>query len=201
MRGLENFNIASFESDNPLGFPEIPQYTGQVEGCEWIDLDTAITAKDSTIKGLHFFISDYKFNRIWQFPQRYINVLNRHKYVIQPDFSLYYDFPKALQIYNKYRNHWLSAYYAVNGVEIIPNISLSTPNNYSWSFMGYPKQSIVAFSDIGCCRNKADRAILMQSYDEMIKRLDPTQILYFTRSKRTAPTEATVIQIPYRKDV
>lgn len=201
MRGLLNYNIAAFESDNPFGFPIVPEYTGRVDCSEWIDFDTAVTAKHSEIKGLHFFDSDYKLNRIWQYPQRYISVLSRFKYVIQPDFSLYYDFPVALQMFNKYRNHWLSAYYSVHDVLMIPNISLSTPNNYIWSLMGYPKNSVVAFSDIGCCRNKEDRETLMRSYDEMVKELEPSQILYFTRSQKTAPDGATVIQIPYRKEV
>lgn len=198
MRGLLNYNIAAFESENRYGFPELAKYTGQVECAEWVDFDTAVTAKHSEVRGLHFFDSDYKLERLWQYPQRYISVLSRFQYVIQPDFSLYYNFPTALQIYNKYRNHWLAAYYAVHDIEIIPNISLSTPENYDWSLLGYPKNSTVAFSDIGCCRNKEDKRLLMASYEEMIKQLQPSQVLYFTRSK-TAPEGATMIQIPYRK--
>lgn len=199
MRGLLNQNIAEFISDNPIGFPPVPRYTGQVGKVEWINFDAAVTAKNSTSKGLHFFDSDYKLNRLWEYPQRYISVLRRFKYVVQPDFSLYYDFPVALQIYNKFRNHWLSAYFAVNGIQIIPNISLSTPNNFAWSIMGYPENSVVAFSDIGCSRDKEDKAVLMESYKEMTDKLHPSQVLYFTRSK-TAPEGATVIHIPYRKD-
>ena len=182
MRGLLNYNIAAFESENRYGFPELAKYTGQVECAEWVDFDTAVTAKHSEVRGLHFFDSDYKLERLWQYPQRYISVPSRFQYVIQPDFSLYYNFPTALQIYNKYRNHWLAAYYAV----------------HDWSLLGYPKNSTVAFSDIGCCRNKEDKRLLMASYEEMIKQLQPSQVLYFTRSK-TAPEGATMIQIPYRK--
>lgn len=199
MRGLLNYNIAAFESDNAFGFPPVPQYTGQVELVPWVDFDCSVSASETVNKGLHFFDSDYKINRAWEYPSRYLSVLSRFRYVLQPDFSLYFDFPVALQIYNKYRNHWLAAYYSAHGVQIIPNISLSTPDNYCWSFMGYPLNSVVAFSDIGCSRNNADKNILMQSYDEMIKRLAPSQILYFTRSKENAPSEATVIHVPYMK--
>ena len=201
MRGLLNCNIALFESGNPLGFPTVPVYTGQVETVEWVDFDLAVKAKDTANKGLHFYDDDYKLNRFWEYPQRYISVLKRFKYVLQPDFSLYYDFPVALQMYNKYRNHWLAAFCSVNGIQMIPNISLSTPSQYWWSVLGYPQNSVVAFSDIGCSRNKTDRKTLMQSYDEMVVALAPSQILYFTRSKTTAPEGATVIQIPYRKDL
>lgn len=199
MRGLLNYNIAAFESDNYYGFPQISRYTGHVDFCNWLDFDSAVKYKNSSESGLHFFDCDYKLNRLWEYPQRYISVLSRYKYVLQPDFSLYFDFPVALQIYNKYRNHWLSAYYSVHGIDIIPNISPTRPDLYSWSFDGYPCSSVVAFSDVGCKRDKSDYKILMQGYEEMIKRLNPTQILYFTRSKSAAPSEATVIQIPFLK--
>jgi len=199
MRGLLNYNIAAFASDNPLSFPPISAVADPVNADEitWTGFDNAVT-RDSG-NGLHFYESDYKLNRMWENPKKYIGVLSRYKCVIQPDFSLYYDFPVALQIYNKFRNHWLSAFYAVNGIEMIPNISLSTPENYMWSLLGYPTQSVVAFSDIGTAKDKSEREIIHRAYETMIRELDPIQILYFTRSKRTAPSEATVITLPYKK--
>ena len=199
MRGLLNYNIAAFESNNYYGFPEISPYTDHVKCDSWIDFDTARSKRDRSCKGVHFFEDDYKFNSIWEFPQRYIKFLSSYNYVIGTDFSLYFDFPISLQIYNKYRNHWLSAYLSVNGIDIIPNISLSTPDCYDWSFLGYPIGSVVAFSDIGCIRDRSCREILFKAYDEMIRRLSPRQVLYFTRSKRYAPSEADIITIPFLK--
>lgn len=138
MRGLLNYNIAAFESDNYYGFPSVARYTGHVDICPWIDFDSSIKNKDSTNCGLHFFDSDYKLNRLWEYPQRYISVLSRYKYVLQPDFSLYFNYPVSLQMYNKYRNHWLAAFFSVHCIDIIPNISPSVPECYSWSFEGYP---------------------------------------------------------------
>lgn len=197
-RGLLNANIAIFEDNNSFGFPELFPYTEKVDCSKWIDFDSCIRDKTNT-QGVHFFINDYKFDRIWNNPKKYISVLSRFDFVIQPDFSLYYDFPMALQIYNKYRNHWLFAYYSVYGIDMIPNISPSIPYCYDWSFLGYPEKSVVAFSDIGVIRDKECRLLLQKSYDEMIKRLSPIQILYFTRSKKSAPSECDVIEIPFLK--
>ena len=150
--------------------------------------------------GVNFYIDDYKFQRIWNAPDRYVNLLSRFSYVVQPDFSLYYDFPRVLQMYNKYRNHWLAVFYRERcGKLFIPNIRLSTPDNYYWCFMGYPHHSVVAFSDVGITREKVERKFCFLAYDEMIKRLDPIQILYFTRSPKSAPSEATVITVDYFK--
>ena len=197
-RGLLNFNIASFESDNVFDFPPVEAYTEKISFKDWTGIDKAVTASKPLSDGLHFFEADYKLNRLWEYPDRYIDVLWRYKYVIQPDFSLYYDFPAALQIYNKYRNHWLAAYYALYGVKVIPKISLSTPDQYHWAILGYPKRSVVAFCDLGCVRDKSVNKLLMQSYEYMLKELDPLQVLYFTRGDN-APSEATVIKLPYIK--
>lgn len=199
MRGLQNQQKAQFITQNPLDFPQLPPIETPIDinGLQWIDIDTAITTHKGN--GLHFYIDDYKFERLWNNPDKYIELLKGYKHIIQPDFSLYYDFPVALQIYNKYRNHWLSAYYATKGITMIPNISLSTPSEYIWTLLGYPRHSVVAFSDLGAIHSKQERDITIKAYDEMIKRLDPIQILYFTRSKTAAPSEATVINLPFYK--
>jgi hypothetical protein len=95
---------------------------------------------------------------------------------------MYTDFPKAVQIWNKYRNHWLAAYWQSKGMLVIPNIGWTTPDNYDWQFDGYPKNSIVAVSNIGCMRDNEYKAYFMQGYEEMLKRLEPKEILMFTRT-------------------
>lgn len=196
MRGLLNYNIASFQSLNKYSFPEVFPYTELVDCNTWSDFDTVRTHTGQA-DGLHFYISDYKFNCIWENPKKYIGTLSRFKYVIQPDFSLYYDFPVALQIFNKYRNHWIYAYYCAHGVQMIPNISVSVPECWDWSFLGYPRGSVVAFSAIGALRDKSSRQVTYAGYEEMLKRLEPKQVLYFCRSPSAAPSEATVIEVPF----
>lgn len=196
MRGLLNTNISVYKSLNKYSFPEIFPYTNPVDCNTWVDFDCFRT-NTGQVEGLHFYVDDYKFNCIWDNPKKYIGALSRSKYVIQPDFSLYYDFPVALQIYNKYRNHWLYAYYLDHGLQMIPNISVSTSDCWDWSFLGYPRGSVVAFSAIGAIRDRLSRDVTFAGYEEMIKRLEPKQILYFCRSRSAAPSEATVIEIPF----
>lgn len=197
-RAMQNFNIASFEAPNQYNFPELFPVSKPVHCDNWIDFETARRKRDTSCNGLHFFIDDYKFQCLWNSPKRYIDFLSRRKCVIMPDFSMYANFPAALQIYNKYRNHWLAAYYSVNGVRIIPCVLATTSDHFDWIFDGLPKNSVIAVSDIGVARG-GDRLLFRDTYDAMIRRLDPIQILYFTRSPRSAPSEATVIRIPYLK--
>ena len=198
LRTLLNQNIACFlADDNYYNFPDCPPYSKIVDCSSWVSIDKAI--QDRKSEGLHFFEDDYKIERLWNTPNKYINLLSRFDYVIQTDFSLYFDFPVALQVYNKFRNHWLLNFYALHGISMIPNIRPSLPRFWEWSFVGYPISSVVAFSDIGCTKDKAVKKIIVQSYDEMIKRLSPVQILYFTRSPSNAPSECNVTPLSYLK--
>ena len=56
-------------------------------------------------------------------------MLREFRYVLSPDFSTYTEFPKAIQIYNHYRKHWVGAYLQEAGVNVIPTISLSTEDS------------------------------------------------------------------------
>ncbi len=118
-RAMQNFNIASFEAHNQYNFSELFPVKTLVHCDIWIDFETARRKRDNSHNGLHFFIDDYKFQCLWNSPKRYIDFLARRKCVVMPDFSLYSNFPAALHIYNKYRNHWLAAYYSVNGVVVL----------------------------------------------------------------------------------
>ena len=199
-RGLMNFNLARFDSQNKFSFPDIPAYTSKidVDSIRWLDYESARKRSSS---GLHFYCDDYRYNGIWQDPVKYVDFISRFENIIQFDFSLYYDYPVALQIFNKYRNHWLSAFYSsLLDIQFIPNISVSTSDCWEWSFDGFPSNSVVAFSDIGAIRDNSSRNITYQAYEETIRRLSPLQVIYFTRSKKNAPSEADVVQVPFLKE-
>lgn len=75
----------------------------------WIGFNSAQATQKRAGKGVHFFLDDYHFERLWRYPDKYINLLKSYDFVMSPDFSTYTDFPKALNIYNHYRKHWIGA--------------------------------------------------------------------------------------------
>lgn len=127
---------------------------------------------------VHFYIDDYQFERIWNFPQRYLNVLQRFAGVIAPDFSLYLDIPPAMQIYNHFRNQALSSFYQHNGITVIPNISWSNAKSFDFCFDGLPNQSVVAISTNGTI-NAVSKQHFLAGYREMIKRLKPSKVIIY----------------------
>lgn len=177
-RNYENINKCIFPGKGIYGIPEIKRETYQ--GCEWIGFNYVATKKSDREKtGVHFYIDDYQFIRLWNAPDRYIPVLKNYKYVMSPDFSIYADFPAALQIYNHYRKHWFGAYMQLNGIAVIPSICWGTPESFSWCFEGEPTQSVVSVSSVGTQMNRKSREFFLCGYREMLERLQPEQIIFF----------------------
>lgn len=176
-RNYENVNKATFEG---VGVYQIPQIQAtHYDSCEFIGFNYARSEKDKNNKGVHFFLDDYQFNRLWTNIDQYISLLSQFKYVLSPDFSMYTDFPKALQIYNHYRKHWIGAYLQEAGVNVIPTIAWSTPDSFEWCFDGEPKGGCVAVSSVGCMKSKKSKELFVLGYREMVKRLEPTQIVFY----------------------
>lgn len=149
----------------------------QVSGC--IGFNYAMSCKTPGSMGVHFFLDDAQFIRLWNSPDRYIPMLSKFGYLCSPDFSTYSDMPKALQIYNHYRKHWLGAYWQALGLTVIPTISWSTPDSFEWCFDGEPEGGVVAIGTAGTQGSKASRTAFLAGYNAMLERLHPCEVLLF----------------------
>lgn len=174
----ENLERMVFDGVGEYGMPTLEpvDFDGDTE---FIPFNFAATSKDREKKSIHFFIDDYQFIRLWNDPDRYIPMLQQFQYVFTPDFSLYTDFPKAVQIFNHYRKHWIGAYMQMYWVKVIPTIAWSTEDSYSWCFDGEPTGGTVAVSSVGCMQNKKSRELFLAGYKEMVKKLHPTKIIFY----------------------
>ena len=177
-RNYENLERRIFDGVGEYDIPELKP-THFDGNCEFISFNCAANTKDREKKGVHFFIDDYQFNRLWTNIDRYVDMLSQFKYVMTPDFSTYTDFPKAIQIYNHYRKHWVGAYLQEAGVQVIPTISWSTPDSFEWCFEGETVGGTVAVSSVGCMNSKAKKELFLAGYEEMVKRLQPKSIIFY----------------------
>lgn len=128
MKRYENIERMNFEGAGEYGIPAIEPVNLSGD-TEFIPFNYVASCKRRTGKSVHFFVDDYQFLRLWNNPDRYIPTLLQFQYVLTPDFSVYTDFPKALQVWNHYRKHWLGAYMQMHGVDVIPTIAWSTPDS------------------------------------------------------------------------
>ncbi len=177
-RNYENLCKAIFNGVGDYGIPIIRNETiGNVEN--WISFNFAKSCDEPKKHGIHFFIDDYQFIRLWSHPDSYIDMLRKFPAVLTPDFSTYLDFPKAIQIYNHYRKHWLGAYWQMHGIKVIPTISWSDRESYEWCFDGEPEGGIVAVSSVGTQAHEETQKLFMQGYNEMLFRLCPSRIIFY----------------------
>lgn len=131
--------------------------------------------------GVHFYLDDYQFERVWNQPETYLDLLRRFDFVFTPDFSLYTDMPRPLQIYNTYRNRLLGAWWQTEGINVIPTISWSDELSFDFSFSGIEKGGVVTVSTIGVSRDKQAKKNWIDGMREMIKWIKPSTILVYGR--------------------
>jgi hypothetical protein len=176
-RNYENLQKAMFDG---VGYYNIPRI--QPEQCladNWISFNYAKGCDEPEQHGIHFFVDDYQFLRLWTNPDSYLNMLRRFQVVCTPDFSTYTDFPKAVQIYNHYRKHWCGAYWQAYGIRVIPTISWSDADSFRWCFDGEPEGGVVAVSSVGTQGDEECRQLFNAGFDEMVRRLQPSQIVMY----------------------
>ncbi|MCF0232387.1 MAG: DUF4417 domain-containing protein [Enterococcus sp.] len=196
MAEYQNLSKAFLPTVKPYDIPvilpeyEMPKYKRVIEFdyCRRFMGNRKQNNKDVSDIGVHFFEDDYKFERAWSDPDTYGRMLSNFGFVIGPDFSVYDDFPDAIRIYNTYRNAWLCRYWQEHfAVCVIPTVMWGYEDTWDWCFNHYPKNSIVAVSNIGMAKTKEDKDYFMNGYEEMLKRLNPTKVLCYTRNFVTLP--------------
>lgn len=130
-------------------------------------------------KGVHFFLDDYQFTRIWERPDFYIEKLLNFDCVLTPDFSLYLEMPLAIQVWNTYRSRLIGQIMQDYGIVVIPTVSWSCQESFKFCFDGLPKNGVLAVSTIGVKQKKDTFQIWEQGMNEMIKRLTPKRIVIY----------------------
>lgn len=177
-RNFENLEKYCFDGIGDYGIPELAP-TQMDDMCEFIPFNHALSLKAESNLGIHFFIDDYQFTRVWTKIDRYLSVFMRFKCILTPDFSIYADMPKALQVYNHYRKHWIGAYLQRYGIPVIPTISWSDEKSFEWCFIGEPSGACVAVSSVGCLNDVASLRRFTQGFNEMKRQLEPEKILFW----------------------
>lgn len=88
-RFCENMNYPQFGTEGKFDIPVLKPCRYQLT--EFVGFNYARTTKNKDEKGIHFFLDDYQFERVWREPMAYIDLLAQYQCVMTPDFSLYMD--------------------------------------------------------------------------------------------------------------
>lgn len=129
--------------------------------------------------GIHFFIDDYQFERVWRSPRRYAELLRPFRCVCTPDFSLYADMPLAMKIWNVYRSLTIGVFWQKQGLNVVPTLQWAEPRTFDFCFNGIPRGAMVAVSTLGAAKGRFSRQMWQAGMKEAIRQLHPTTILLY----------------------
>lgn len=179
---LLNMEKALFDGVGEYGIPviagRVKEYDTSTKFIPFNYMQSDIKKNDPSKRGVHFHVHDYQFERLWSAPDLYIDRLKQYRYVCSPEFSIYTNMPKAMQVWNHYRKHWVAAYLQMNGVNIIPTITWALPQTFQFCFDGEPTNSVVCVSTVGTMQTKDYYDNFWMGYYEMKRRLHPSQIIF-----------------------
>ena len=178
-RTYNSVNLQQYDSkraDNKYGFPSL-------RGCnvtpkDVIGFNEAKTA-DNTDVGIHFFIDDYQFERVWNNPKKYVDLLKQFDCIFTPDFSLYADMPLAMKIWNIYRSRLVGQIMEDNGILVVPTLSWAGADTLEFVFDGLPVGSTYAVSTVGVMRSDEAKAMWKSGMEAAMKALTPSSILLY----------------------
>lgn len=184
-RTLNAINLHDYDSERSYKPYDIPLLKAcDVVPNDMIGFNYVMSCKkeEDFENGVHFFIDDYQFERIWNNPQKYINKLKKFKCVCTPDFSPYADMPTAMKIWNVYRNRLVGQIMQDAGINVIPTITWSDESTFDYVIDGIQEGGTVAISTVSISKLKKHdeyRKLFYKGIDLVVERVKPKTIILY----------------------
>jgi hypothetical protein len=188
-----------FPSDAPFGIPElrldmladIPSdlttWAGR-DATEQSDYYLYNVSTDS-VRGLDFsktiigfYTDDKRFEQAWDAPDLFTaKLINRKPLsVISPNFSLWFQSPAAVKIWNTYRSRWCGRYFQEAGLKVIPDVNFSGPESWEYCFAGIPKNAPCVSIQIQTGKKTPEEIeAKRKDINEALQRLTPQSVLLY----------------------
>lgn len=176
------------------GFPRLEKVERQEIGS--LVPFNVIMSSDNKDRWMHFFIDDYQFERVYRQPTAYLSLFRKVRGIVTPDFSLYRDMPRAMQIWNCYRSRAVARFLQRLGLHIVPTVSWSDRESFLWCFDGIERGSAVAISTNGTMESIETREAFLDGFYEMVHVLDPCQIVVVGRIPEQLQRNPTIEAFP-----
>lgn len=178
-RFCNNLDEIIFPGEGQYEIPVIkPEQYEPVD--RWIGFNEVKTFKmNKEDTGIHFFVDDYQFERIWGRWKYYAPKLSEFSAVMTPDWSYFNEWPFAARLWNHYRKHYIGAYLQWKGVKVYPTICWGNKASYDWCFDGEPVGGTVCVSSVGTQKDKSNKLGFLRGYEAMCERLQPETIIFY----------------------
>ena len=145
---------------------------------------------------VHFFEDDSILERFWNNPLKYITKLRRFRGVIGLDYSVGWNFPRALKEYNHFRNSVCTYWFQTLGLKAIPQARCEA-SDYKNVLAGFPKNSVIAIGARSMVRKLEDRTVLVESVKLIVDFLKPSHIVWYGSTQYGVTNYLSEMNIPY----
>ena len=178
----QNINLTAglkLVGENEL--PEVAAYTGEMPA-----VLTPYSIKDTgdTRGAIHFYVDDYRFKGMWENLAYYTKQVSRYKMVIAPDFSLYLDQSRTLNLFQLYQNRVVTSSWQHQGLQVIPSVSWGNADSFEYCFDGLPQNSVLALGGLGNAHHQSMLRLWEYGVNLTIERLHPIALIIYGAPKK-----------------
>lgn len=168
-------------SSSPHGIPDLqPQTFDLPASLRLMPYRSRLDRLDPARDICHFYLDDYRFETAWNRIEPGWRHVRAYYAACTPDFSLYPQWPRAVQLWNTYRTRYLGRYWQERGCRVIPTVNWSNRASYDFCFDGIPPGQIVSLSVSDLRRPHVERRF-RDGLAQMIERLRPRLLLIYGR--------------------
>ncbi|MBR5435525.1 MAG: DUF4417 domain-containing protein [Muribaculaceae bacterium] len=164
------------------GFAQVAPYNGDLPLLNQIYPYTERSKLVGFGQGLHSFVTDYQFAKsLWDRLYTITLSLSKFDLLFGPDYSFFvnpqYKFTSEQGIY---RNRFITAYWQLCGLNVVPTATYGDVNSFKWCYEGLPKGSILAVGNETVHMSLRSSVTLWQwSIRELEEQKRPTMLLVY----------------------
>lgn len=178
MKTVRTYNMMEFDSERCEGRFQMPTLQPcSINVDRWIGFNYAKTSTEYDC-GIHFYLDDYQFERVWTNPEKYINILSNFRAVMTPSYSVYMDMAEPLKMWNVFRSRLLGQMMQDYGLNVIPIVYWADENSFEYCFDGLPENATLSVYAVGL-KDKEVFEIWKNGMTELIRRKKPKTILLY----------------------
>lgn len=144
---------------------------------------------DKATAVVHFFIDDYRFERMWTMPDRWLGELRQFAAVCSPDFSFDDWWPIPLQLYQIYRSRWVARHLHEAGIKVVPTLQWAGETSFEWCFDGIEPGGTVAVTGLEVSKSLAPRQeefvlwhqrnVFLRGFELALEKVKPSRLLWY----------------------
>lgn len=183
-KSYQNINVsAGFNLVGKYELPEVKAYTGEIP----IALTPySMKNKGNTQGALHFYIDDYRFTGMymWGHISQFTEKVMPYRMVIAPDFSIFLDQSRTLNLFQLYQNRVVTAYWQSIGLQVIPSVSWGNADSFEYCFDGLPQNSVLSIGGLGNAHHHSMLELWEYGIHQTIERLHPIALIIYGAPKK-----------------